>query len=78
MKKIIKPNLEQSDHMITPILIKTKLQYQQLPKCREKWKTHTKQLYAKVTRNTLFYCIGNCLPSFHQLHNWYRKMIDCQ
>ena len=30
--------------------------------------TH-KQLHAKVTRNTLFNRIGNCLPPFHQLHN---------
>ena len=75
MKKIIKPNLEQSDHMITPILIEPNYNtnnYQNLGQ------THTKQLHAKVTRNTLFYCIGNCLPSFHQLHNWYRKMIEYQ
>ena len=47
---------------------------------RKKKKTHLH--IDKLQKNTStffkYFAKGNCMPSFHQLDNWYRKMIDCQ
>ena len=48
-------------------------------KKKEKKHIYTLTSYKKIL--VLFYKYfteGNRMPSFHQLDNWYRKMIDCQ